>query len=128
MTEEKHTPNAISFIIEMPAKMTEKEPEIKKRLEAESAAFAPQVSLESIQAKLNKAELKRRASLHQMKDSAEKLNKVHERKASLEQAAMEHNTKLESTLTHAEQKREQALALKLQKVQMHLNKVEKIRK
>jgi hypothetical protein len=48
MTEEKHTTNSISFVVDMPAKLSEKEPEIKKRLEAESAAFAPQVSLESI--------------------------------------------------------------------------------
>ena len=47
MTEEKHTPNAISFVIEMPVtKTTEVVPEIKKRLEDESAAYAPTVTLE----------------------------------------------------------------------------------
>ena len=47
MTEERHTPNAISFIIEMPAATKVQEvPEIKKRLEDESAAYAPTVTLE----------------------------------------------------------------------------------
>ena len=42
MTEEKHTPNAISFVIEIPvSKVQEKSPEIKKRLEDQSAATAP---------------------------------------------------------------------------------------
>lgn len=64
MTEERHTPNAISFVIEMPAgaKATEV-PEIKKRLEEESAA--PMITLEQIEAKLTKAGEKRRLSLHQ---------------------------------------------------------------
>jgi hypothetical protein len=48
-----------------------------------------------------------------MRSSDDKLSKVHERKASLEKAALEQATKLESTLSHAEQKREQAQALKL---------------
>lgn len=64
MTEEKHTPNAISFVIGMPANTAEVEPEIKKRLEAESAAFAPQTSLEAINAKLEKAESKRKLSFN----------------------------------------------------------------
>ena len=42
MTEEKHTPNSISFVIEIPvSKVQEKSPEIKKRLEDQSAAIAP---------------------------------------------------------------------------------------
>ena len=65
MTEEKSTPNAVSFVIEIPAaKPQEKSPEIKKRLEDMSAATAPMISLEQIQAKLEKAEIKRRASMH----------------------------------------------------------------
>ena len=85
MTEEKNTPNAISFVIEMPAatKIHEKVPEIKKRLEAESAAYSPMISLEQIEAKLMKAEEKRRLSLHQQ-NFEEKRNKVTERKSSLE--------------------------------------------
>lgn len=101
MTEEKHTPNAISFVIDMPVTKTEAEPEIKKRLEAESAAFAPVTSLEQINAKLEKAEYKRKLSLtHQ--GSEEKIKKVLERKSTLEQAALEKNTIFESTLTMAE--------------------------
>lgn len=66
LTEVKHTSSAISFVVEMPlTKVVEKVPEIKKRLEAESAAFAPQTSLEQINAKLEKAEEKRRQGLHQ---------------------------------------------------------------
>ena len=116
MTEEKHTPNAISFVIDMPStKMTETEPEIKKRLEAESAAFAPQTSLEQINAKLEKAEYKRKLSLtHQ--GSEEKIKRVLERKSTLEQAALEKNSMLEETLTHAEQKREEAKALRIAKI------------
>jgi hypothetical protein len=127
MTEEKHTPNAISFVIEMPAtKMTEM-PEIKKRLEDESAAYAPTISLEQIEAKLMKAGEKRRLSLHQQ-SFEEKRNKVTERKSSLEQAALEHNTRIESTLSQAEKNREAKKAMKLQKIQEHLNKVDEIRK
>ena len=103
MTEEKHTPNAISFVIEMPA--ADKVPEIKKRLEAESAAYSPMISLEQIEAKLMKAEEKRRLSLHQQ-NFEEKRNKVTERKSSLEQATLEHNTKITSTLSQAEKNRE----------------------
>ena len=40
LIEERHTPNAISFVVEMPAdnKVLEKMPEIKKRLEEQSVA------------------------------------------------------------------------------------------
>jgi len=66
MMEEKHTPNAISFVIEMPStgKTTEKDLQVKTRLEAESAAYAPLLSLEQINAKLEKAEQKRKVSLN----------------------------------------------------------------
>jgi hypothetical protein len=114
MTEERHTPNAISFVIEMPTKVTEV-PEIKKRLEEESAAYAPMISLEQIEAKLMKAGEKRRLSLHQ-NSFEEKRNKVTERKSSLEQAALEHNTKIETTLSQAEKNRESKKAMKLQKI------------
>src|SRR6187397_2571400 len=108
MTEEKQTPNAISFIIEMPAGTTTTEvPEIKKRLEAESAAFAPTTSLEQINAKLEKAENKRKLSLTHNQGSEEKIKKVLQRKSTLEQAALEENTKFEENLTLAEQKREE---------------------
>ena len=126
MTEERHTPNAISFVIEMPSKATEV-PEIKKRLEMESAASAPMISLEQIEAKLMKAGEKRRLSLHQQ-SFEEKRNKVTERKASLEQATLEHNTKIETTLSRAEKNREANKAMKLQKIQEHLSKVDELRK
>ena len=116
LTEVKHTPNAISFVVEMPAtKMAGEVPEIKKRLEAESAAFAPQTSLEQINAKLEKAEEKRRLSLHQQ-TSEEKRKRVYLRKTSLEQAALEKNTTYETTLSMAEQKREQAKNSKIAKI------------
>ena len=129
MTEEKHTPNAISFVIEMPAatKINEKEVEIKKRLEAESAAYSPMISLEQIEAKLMKAEEKRRLSLHQQ-NFEEKRTKVTERKSSLEQAALEHNSKIGATLSQAEKNRELKKSMKLQKIHQHLSKVDEVRK
>lgn len=64
MTQDKQTPNAIAFTIEMPVtKVAERTPEIKKRLEEQSAP--PMLSLEQIEAKLMKAGEKRRLSLHQ---------------------------------------------------------------
>jgi hypothetical protein len=129
MTEEKHTPNAVSFVIEMPAtKVQEKSPEIKKRLEDQSAAHAPMISLEQIQAKLEKAELLRRASMHMPQSFEMKRSRVNERKSSLEQAALEHNTRIESTLSRAEKNREMAKNNKMMKVQEHLNKVDEVRK
>lgn len=115
MIEEKHTPNAISFVIEMPPTKVA-EPEIKKRLEDQSAAYAPMVTLEQIQAKLEKAEVKRRASLHQTQSFEEKRTRVNERKSSLEQAALEQGTKIETTLSQAEKNRELARNAKKQKI------------
>lgn len=129
MTEERHTPNAISFVIEIPVtKIQEKNPEIKKRLEDQSAAVAPMISLEQIQAKLNKAEEKRRASLHMPQNFEVKMIKVNERKSSLEKAALEHSTKIESTLSKAEKNRQMVNSIRMRKVQDHLNKVDEVRK
>lgn len=66
MTEEKSTANSVAFVVEMPdagATLSEKELLVKQRLEAESAAFDPTTSLEEINAKLEKAEVKRKMSL-----------------------------------------------------------------
>jgi hypothetical protein len=118
LIEEKHTPNAISFVVEMPAgpSMQEKVPEVKKRLEEQSVAQSPLISLEQIQAKLEKATEKRRLSLHRPQSFEEKLNKITERKSSLEKIALEHNTKFETTLHRAEENREQVLARKVNKI------------
>lgn len=111
LIEEKHTPNAISFVVEMPAGPSVQEvPEVKKRLEEQSVAQSPLISLEQINAKLEKATLKRRLSLHRPQSFEEKLNKVTERKSSLEKIALEHNTKFETTLSKAEENREQVLS------------------
>ena len=94
----------------------EKEAEFRKRMELEAAAFAPAITLETIQTKLEKAE-ERRASLHQAQPNLEKkLSKVQERKSSLEQKNLEHNTKLETILSNADLKREQAKSFKVQKI------------
>jgi hypothetical protein len=125
MTQERETPNAVSFIIELPSTTTTAEPEIKKRLE--NAPFGTQVSLEQINAKLEKAEEKRKLALtHQNSD--EKAKRVFERKSTLEKAAFEKNSQFESNLTIAEQRREQAEAAKIAKVQEHLSKVDQVRK
>lgn len=66
MTEEKQTANSVAFVVEMPdsgATLSEKELLVKQRLEAESASFDPTTSLEEINAKLEKAEVKRKMSL-----------------------------------------------------------------
>ena len=113
LIEERHTPNAISFVVEMP--VDNKVPEIKKRLEEQSVASAPLISLELIQAKLDKASEKRRVSLHQQSIDL-KLNKVIERKSSLTKIALEHNTKLETTLSRAEENRERSKTQKILKI------------
>lgn len=74
------------------------------------------VTLEQIQAKLEKADLKRRASLHQTQSFEEKRTRVTERKSSLEQAALQHNTRIETTLSQAEKNRELAKNAKMQKI------------
>ena len=77
MTQEKQTPNAIAFTIDIPTTgtLSEKDLLIKQRLEAESAAFAPTTSLEQINAKLEKAEEKRKLSLT-FQNSEEKRKRV----------------------------------------------------
>ena len=125
MTQERETPNAVSFVVEIPTSHSTSVPEVKKRLE--NAPSQPQVSLEQINAKLEKAEEKRKNLLtHQNSD--EKVKRVFERKQTLEKAALDTNTEIESKLTIAEQRREQEQAAKLAKVHEHLNKVDQIRK
>jgi hypothetical protein len=129
MTEEKHTPNAVAFVIEMPntGSPSEKDLSVKQRLEAESAAFAPQTSLEMINAKLEKAEEKRKMSM-QNHSSEEKRKRVIQRKMTLEEAALEKKEDFESHLSMAEKKREDVINNKLAKVHEHLSKVDQIRK
>lgn len=78
---EKETPNAVSFVVEMPAtnSLTGKDLQIKQRLEAESAAFTTQTSLEQINAKLEKAETRRKMSFNNL-NSEEKRHRVLQRK------------------------------------------------
>lgn len=125
MTQERETPNAVSFIIELPSTSTTTTvPDIKKRLE--NTPNAPQVSLEQINAKLEKAEKKRKLALtHQNSD--EKTKRVFERKSTLEQAALDKCMEYGSNLADAEQRRQQAEAAKIAKLQ-NLSKVDQVRK
>ena len=129
LIEEKKTENSVSFVVDVSAGgSVQAEPEVKKRLEEQSQIEPPAVSLEQIEAKLEKAEEKRRASLHKPHGFDEKLTKVLERKSSLEKQALEHNTKIEASLHKAEENREQILNEKVEKVQAHLTKVDEVRK
>ncbi len=56
LKEERHTAKAISFNVELGDHKLSQEPQIKKRLEAEAAAEPPQITLEQIKEKLQKAE------------------------------------------------------------------------
>ena len=90
MTEEKHTPQAVSFEINfLENKPQAEEPQIKKRLEMESVPEP--ITLELIEEKLQKAEV-RRTSLRQTNSPPfeERREKVLERRASLEKATAEH--------------------------------------
>lgn len=130
LTEEKQTPNAVSFVVEMPVtgSPSEKDLSVKQRLEAESAAFAPQVSLEQINAKLDRAEAKRKMSMNNMSmnnvNSEEKRKRVFQRKMTIEESAHEKMSEFETHLSAAEKNRELAINNKLAKVHEHLNKVE----
>jgi hypothetical protein len=70
LKEERHTPKAISFRIEIPDLQGQKNqlnpnPEVKKRLElsAQKAAQGPSITMDDINHKLQKAEEKRKLSL-----------------------------------------------------------------
>ena len=128
LTEEKQTANAVSFVVEMPAtgNPSEKELAIIARLEAEGNANAP-ATLEQINAKLEKAEAKRKMSTQGI-NSEEKRQKVLQRKLSIDEATSEKKEELESQLNAAEKNREQAINNKLAKVHEHLEKVEQVRK
>ena len=53
LQEERHTANAISFNVQLNDQISNnQDPAIKKRLEAESAAQAPALTLDQIQEKL----------------------------------------------------------------------------
>jgi hypothetical protein len=74
LIEEKQTANAIAFKVEMKGTSptnADKEAGFRKRMELEAAAFAPAITLETIQTKLEKAE-ERRASLHQTQPNFER--------------------------------------------------------
>ena len=121
----------VAFEVELPRTHKLENPEIKKRLEAEQAAYGPQITLEDIQAKLKKAEEKRRETLSNQFARLDKkrVYKVTERKRSLDQQK-EQELKGKSTthLTQAEQKRQQVLEQKQNKLKKHLDKVEHVRK
>ena len=64
LKEEKHTAHAVAFAVDLGEKHTEKEPQIKKRLEAESAAAqGPSITLDKIKERLQKAEQKRKQTI-----------------------------------------------------------------
>jgi hypothetical protein len=46
MNQEKVNQHGVAFSIEVASRQLQSQPEIKKRLEAESAAFGPQITLE----------------------------------------------------------------------------------
>ena len=125
LIEEKHTPNAISFVVEMPStgNPSEKDLSVKQRLELESSTIVPQPSLEQINAKLEKAEAKRKMSFQNL-SSDEKRKRVFERKSTLEESLLEKKSEIESHLEAAEKNRELAINNKLAKVHEHLEKVE----
>jgi len=89
LKEERHTAHAVAFSIEIPQKTTT-EPQIKKRLEADAiAAKAPNLTLEQIRDKLEKADIKRKQKLDQSgslnRKDRERSKKVNERKDSFYQ-------------------------------------------
>lgn len=96
---------------------------IKLRLEQQSAAPAP--SLEEIQLKLQKAELKRKSTL-KTKNTLDKINQVQERKSRLEQNILDqkretHYSKLET----AEKLRVQLLTTKVNKAHEASKKIDR---
>lgn len=73
LAEERHTPKAVSFRVILPVDNVKNKdiPEVKKRLElsAKKAAQGPQITIEDISNKLQRAEEKRKASLNQHQPS-----------------------------------------------------------
>jgi len=64
LIEQKQTPHAIAFEVDLQQNHTGQDPEIKKRLEAESlAAQGPSITLDQIRDKLEKASMKRQTTL-----------------------------------------------------------------
>lgn len=73
LAEERHTPKAVSFRVILPTDNTKmkENPKVKKRLEqsAQKAAQGPQITIEDISNKLQRAEEKRKITLNQHQPS-----------------------------------------------------------
>lgn len=74
LKEEKHTPHAVSFAIDLGEKKAGEEPQVKKRLEADAkAAQGPSITMDKIKQKLQKAEQKRKQTLDNSTQIQEKV-------------------------------------------------------
>lgn len=97
---------------------------IKLRLEQQSAAPAP--SLEDIQLKLQKAELKRKQTLIKSTNILDKINQVQERKSRREQNALDQKReKLYTKLETAEKLRVQLLTTTVKKAHEVTTKIDR---
>ena len=87
LKEEKHTSQSVAFAIEIPyiSKVNAESPFIKKKLEAElSSHTQPTLTLEQINEKLKRAEEKRKNMMRSCQERGNHINRVNERKASIE--------------------------------------------
>lgn len=133
LAEERHTPKAVSFRVILPDTQLTKVPEIKKRLElsAKKAAQGPQITIEDISSKLQRAEEKRKASLTQHISPRVEQRRLNawENKKYYEKQQMEHlRQKFEEVLPKAAENRRSTAESKRQKLREHINKVEENRK
>ena len=134
LKEEKHTAHAVAFSVDIPLKSSpNKEPKIKKRLEADAlAAKGPSITLDQIKDKLIRAELKRKLSLESVytlnRKDRERSKLVNERKASLDHERLKQlNGKYKRRHEYSDEKRTAVLEQRIKKAKIHLEKVEEIR-
>eukprot|EP00347_Sterkiella_histriomuscorum_P008483 403344922 len=134
LTEERHTPKAVSFRVQLPgANLSTKNPEVKKRLElsAQKAAQGPQITIEDISNKLQRAEEKRKLSQTQHISPQAELRRLNawENKKYYEKQQQEHlRQKFEEVLPTAAEKRRATCESKRQKLRDHIARVEENRK
>lgn len=83
LKEERHTAHAISFEVDLGNQAKQhKVPKIKKRLEEEAAAEPPQITLDKIKEKLEKAEEKRKKNLNTAQQMEDRLEAFKQRRTS----------------------------------------------
>lgn len=134
LKEERHTPHAVAFKVDLEAPAGAEEPEIKKRLEAYASNEGELLSREAIAEKLKRAEEKRKQALLNKSgaaspiESEERRRRAKERKRAIDDRNLHHlKEKCERDIVQAEEKRKQTWEERRNKLRNHIAKVEKIR-